>query len=65
MWMLERVRYEDPERGIGVEAFTDGYAYDDHGSVYLLSAAGRDSSVKAITSAVTTGLTVEVASNPA
>ena len=62
--MLERVRYEDLERGIGVEAFTDGYAYDDYDRVFLLSAAGRDSSVKAITSAVTTGLSVEVVRDP-
>jgi len=61
--MLEKVRYSDPYGGIGVEAFTDGYAYDDYLHLYLLSAAGRDSSVKAITSAVTSGRYVDILSD--
>jgi hypothetical protein len=58
--MLERVRYLDEQKGIGVDAFTDGYAYDDYHRVYLLSAAGRESNVKAITSAVTCGQQVDI-----
>jgi hypothetical protein len=58
--MLERVRYLDEKRGIGVDAFTDGYAYDEYQRVYLLSAAGRESNVKAITSAVTCGEQVDI-----
>lgn len=41
--MLEKVRYTDPYGGIGVEAFTDGYAYDDYFRIHLLSAAGCES----------------------
>lgn len=63
--MIEKARYEDLERGIAVEAFTDGYVYDEHGHAYLLSAAGRESSVKAISSAIISGLEVEVMSKPA
>jgi len=61
--MLEKVSYADPYGGIGVEAFTDGYAYDDYFHLYLLSAAGRDSSVKAISSAVTSGRYVDIVSD--
>jgi len=60
--MLEKVRYVDYGKGIGAEAFTDGYAYDDYSCLYLLSVAGRDSSVKAITSALVSGRTVEIVS---
>lgn len=58
--MLEKVRYRDYDSGIDVEALTDGYAYDEYSCLYLLSVAGHDSSVKAITSAVVTGRTVEI-----
>lgn len=58
--MLERVRYVDERRGIGVDAFTDGYAFDDYHRPYLPSAAGRESNVKAITSAVTCGEGVDI-----
>jgi hypothetical protein len=58
--MLERVRYLDERKGIGVDAFTDGYAYDEYNRLYLLSAAGRESNVKAITSAVTCGQQVDI-----
>ncbi len=60
--MLERVRYRDLARGIDVHAFTDGYAYDDYGRVHLLSVAGRDSNVKAVTTALVSGFEVEVIS---
>jgi hypothetical protein len=61
--MLEKVRFRDYVKGVDVQAFTDGYAYDEHSRLYLLSVAGRDSSVKAITSAVVSGETVEILSD--
>ena len=60
--MLERVRYTDYYTGIDVQAFTDGYAYDEYSSLYLLSVAGHDSSVKAITSALVSGRRIEILS---
>ena len=63
MCMLEKVRYLDYARGISVEAFTDGYAYDDYSCLYLLSVAGRDSSVKALSSALVSGRTLEILSD--
>ena len=62
--MLERVRFRDYDRGVDVEALTDGYAYDEYSCVHLLSVAGHDSNVKAITSAVATGRTVEIMTDP-
>ena len=61
--MLEKVRYADHANGVEVGAFTDGYAYDEYSCLYLLSAAGRESSVKAITSAVVSGRTIEICSD--
>lgn len=61
--MLEKVRYVDPERGVSVAAFTDGYAYDGYSRLYLLSAAGRDSSVKAVTAALINGRELEIVSD--
>jgi len=58
--MLEKVRFQDYGNGIDVEALTDGYAYDEYSCLYLLSVAGRDSNVKAITSAAVSGRTVEI-----
>jgi hypothetical protein len=63
--MLERVRLRDIEKGVDVEAFTDRYACDEYSCLYLLSVAGRDSNVKAITSAAVSGRIVEVLSEPA
>jgi hypothetical protein len=63
--MLEKVRFKDYGNGIDVEAFTDGYAYDEYSCLYLLSVAGHDSSVKAITSAVVSGRSIEVGSKKA
>jgi hypothetical protein len=60
--MLEKVRYTDYYREIHVEAFTDDYAYDEYSSLYLLSVAGHDSSVKAITSALVSGRRIEILS---
>ena len=61
--MLERVRYVEPTKRVHVEAFTDGYAYDDYSRLYLLSAAGRESNVKAVTAAVINGARVEIVSD--
>lgn len=58
--MLKRLRYADYEKGINVEAFTDGYAYDGYSYLYLLSVAGYEARVKAITSALATGREVEI-----
>ena len=60
--MLETVRYTNHFDGIDVHAYTDGYAYDNYSMLYLLSAAGYDSSVKAITSAVVSGRKIEIES---
>jgi hypothetical protein len=61
--MLEKVRFRDYDSGIDIEAFTDGYAYDEYSCVYLLSVSGHDSNVKAVTSALVTGRTVEISSD--
>lgn len=63
--MLEKVRFLDYGNDIDVEAYTDGYAYDEYSCLYLLSVAGHDSSVKAITSALVSGRTIEILSEPA
>lgn len=60
--MLQKVRFRDYGNGIDVEAFTDGYAYDEYSYLYLLSVAGHDSSVKAITSAAVSGRSIEIES---
>jgi hypothetical protein len=61
--MLEKVRYADFGSGINTEAYTDGYAYDNYSCLYLLSVAGHDSNVKAITSALVSGRTLEILSD--
>jgi len=61
--VLEKVRFRDYGNGVDVEAFTDGYAYDEYSSLYLLSVAGHDSSVKAITSALVSGRSIEIQSD--
>ena len=60
--MLEKVRYRDYYNDVDVEAFTDGYAYDEYSNLYLLSVAGHDSNVKAITSALVSGRIIEILS---
>jgi hypothetical protein len=62
--MLEKVGFRDYDSSVDVEAYTDGYAYDEYSCLYLLSVSGRDSSVKAITSAVVSGRTVQILSEP-
>ena len=58
--MLEKVRYSDSWKELDVEAYTDGYAYDQYKHVYLLSVAGYEARVKAITSALVTGRTIQI-----
>ena len=51
--MLERVCFVDSRRGNHVEVFTDGYAYDPVSmSLHLISLAGADSAVKAVSAAI-------------
>jgi len=57
---LAKVRYWDSTKGIHVEAFIDGFIYDKWEQIYLLSVAGHDSAVKAITSCVISGIPLEV-----
>lgn len=60
MGMLEKVRYEDYSKEVEVEAFTDGYAYDQYSHLYLISVAGYEARVKAITSALVSGRDIEI-----
>jgi hypothetical protein len=62
--MLEKVRFRDYSNGIDVEAFTDGYSHDEYSYLYLLSVAGHDSNVKAITSALVSGRSIDIMSEP-
>lgn len=61
--MLEKLRYRDYGKGLNVEAYTDGYSYDRYYNLYLLSTSGRDSAVKAISSALISGEEVEILSD--
>ena len=55
--------YADPAAGVHVESLTDGYVHDDHWRVYMLSVAGHDSAVKAITAALVSGRSIDVVSD--
>ena len=50
--MIERISMYDHAKGIDIEAFTDGYSYDEYGSLHLMSILGHDSAVKAISSGI-------------
>jgi len=51
--MLERVCFVDSRNGNHVEVYTDGYAYDPVSmSLHLVSLAGNDSAVKAVSAAI-------------
>ena len=63
--MLEKIRYREEAGGISVEAYTDGYAYDASGRLYLLSAAGRDNAVQSVTAALLSGRELELLTDPA
>lgn len=60
MEMLEKVRYADYLKKVEVEAYTDGYSYDRYSHLYLISIAGYEARVKAITSALVTGRDIEI-----
>jgi len=60
--MIEKIQMTDYAKNIHVEAYTDGYAYDEYDHVYLLSVVGHDSSVKAITAGIVSNRTVEIQS---
>ena len=58
--MPDRIIYQDLENNISVNAFTDCYILDEYNYLYLVSIAGSDSSVKAISSAVIQGKDIEI-----
>jgi hypothetical protein len=60
MEMLEKVRYSDHWNKVDVEAYTDGYAYDQYSYLYLISVAGHEARVKAITSALVSGRQIHI-----
>lgn len=60
MEMLEKVRYTDHWKGVDVEAYTDGYAYDGYSYLYLMSVGGYEARVKAITSALVSGREIDI-----
>lgn len=58
--MLQKIRHYDHDKGIHVECYTDGYAYNDYNELYLASVVGLDSAVKAVTAAAVTGKEIEL-----
>lgn len=58
--MLQKIRHYDHDKGIHVECYTDGYAYNDYNELYLASVVGLDSAVKAVTAAAVTGKEIEI-----
>jgi len=60
MEVLEKVRYSDYWKEVDVEAYTDGYAYDQYFYLYLMSVGGYEARVKAITSALVSGREIEI-----
>jgi hypothetical protein len=59
--MLHQVIFEEYWRGIRVSAYTDLYAYDpENASLVLISLAGSDQAVKAISSAIIGCRTVNI-----
>ena len=60
MEVFEKVRYADYWKEVDVEAYTDGYAYDQYSHLYLMSLAGYEARVKAITSALVSGREIQI-----
>ena len=58
--MLQKIRHYDHFRGIHIECYTDGHAYNEYNELYLLSVVGHDSAVKGITAAAVSGKEIEV-----
>ena len=52
--MIEKLSMYDPLKGFDVQAFTDGYAFDEYGYLYLISILGHDSAVKAVSAGIVT-----------
>ena len=57
---LWKVRLYDDTKGIGIEASANAYVHDKERYLCLLSVAGPESAVKGITSAVSTGRSLEI-----
>ncbi len=58
--MLQKVTYQDYHKGIHIECYTDGYAYNEYDELYLLSVVGYDSAVKGITSAAVSSREIQI-----
>ena len=52
--MIETLSMYDYAKGIDITAYTDGYSYDEYGSLYLISLLVHDSAVKAISAGIVT-----------
>lgn len=50
--MIEIISLYDHIKGIDIEAYTDGYSYDEYGYLHLISILGHDSAVKALSSGI-------------
>ena len=50
--MIEKISLYDHAKGIDIEAYTDGYSYDEYGHLHIISILGHDSAVKAISSGI-------------
>lgn len=57
---LWKVRLYDDNKGIGIEASANAYVHDKERYLCLLSVVGPESAVKGITSAVSTGRSLEI-----
>jgi predicted RecB family endonuclease len=58
--VLEKVKYSDNWKEVDVEAYTDGYAYDQYSHLYFMSVGGYEARVKAITSALVSGREIRI-----
>lgn len=58
--MLQRISLRNETKGVSVSAFTNAYVHDDMRFLHVLSVVGPDSVVKAITSELVSGGTVEI-----
>jgi hypothetical protein len=58
--VLEKVKYSDNWKAVDVEAYTDGYAYDQYSHLYFMSVGGYEARVKAITSALVSGKEIHI-----
>ena len=63
--MLQKISIYEPTKGIDIEAYTDGYSYDEYGNIYLLSLLGPDSAVKGISSGIVSLKEITIEGNDA